>query len=116
MNGRWLMRRRMGVINTPQGEDEGGMLMPPAHSPLATGAKRPQARCTALVAAKFVINRSHGDGSPAFGAEVNSTQEKPLVFTYLDPEKKGRSIGQQVDDYIAVIERQAAEELEQSAS
>ena len=69
-----------------------------------------------MVAAKFVINRSHGDGSPAFGAEVSSTQEKPLVFTYLDPEKKGRSIGQQVDDYIAIIQRQAAEELEQSAS
>src|SRR5688572_27138928 len=98
MNGRWLMRRSMGTINTPKGEDEAGMLTPPAHRPsgeklladalntpgqiIDTGGREP---VTAVLSAevKLLVGIVDQHGMPAGPVPI-----APQTLARLDPEKR----------------------------
>jgi hypothetical protein len=120
MNGRWLMRRGMnndvGTSPDPKGACP---IAPPSGDKLIADAMNhpggqvrypPQARTTAVSISAVQISRTGPDGLPALPSGLKLPPGQTLNLTHVDPEGRGRSIGQQLDDLLAVAERQALEE------
>lgn len=79
----------------------------PVEPPMAMSRKYgPYARTTAVSISAIQISRTGPDGLPALPLGL----KQPINLTCVDPENRGRSIGQQLDDLLAAAERQSLEE------